>query len=198
MKNLKSKSQNLKKHQGFTLIEILTALFLGTIIIIVSYTVFLMSYKAYQKHISAAELTQNARISMERMSRDIRQASMIITPLPIDPDAGTPPSEIEFQDGHVTTQIQYVRYYLSGTDLHREVSHYAFVASAPPEDWVTPSTSDGGGNLSTKYTDLDQIKAEKISSLQFWGNAVITIHLNVSDTKSSYTFETKVLARNAQ
>lgn len=177
-----------KKSKGFTLVEILTVVFLGTIIIIVSYTVYLMSYKSYQKNSVSSELTQNARISLERMSREIRQANEILTNLPENQTGA--PSEIKFQDGHVITPIQYIRYYISGTDLHREVSHYCLT---PCTEWVPWSTQNAD-----EYIDLDQIKAEKISSLQFWGEGVITLRLAVSDDQSTYTFETKTLTRNAQ
>ena len=59
------------------------------------------------------------------MAREIRQANDIVTVLPVDdsdPDLVT--HELQFEDGHNTNQIQYIRYYLNGTDLMPEV--YAF------------------------------------------------------------------------
>lgn len=181
-----------KKSRGFTLVEILTVVFLGSIIIIASHSIYLISYKSFKKNSASSELTQNARIALERTSREIRQAAEIETDLPIDPGVGTPPSAIEFQDGHDTSKIQYITYYLSGTDLHRELAHYSFALT--PDEWV-PKSTVVDGNSPEKHS-TDEIKAEKISNLQFWGDQTITIRLSVSDGSSTYTFETKTLGRN--
>lgn len=182
-----------KYKKSFTLVEILTVVFLGSVIIIAAYSIYLISYKSFKKNSASSELTQNARIALERTSREIRQAVEIVTDLPVDPGVGTPPSAIEFQDGHDTSKIQYITYYLSGTDLHRELAHYAFALT--PDEWVLKSTKDAEGNSPEKYS-TDAVKAEKISSLQFWGDETITIRLSVSDGSSTYTFETKTLGRN--
>ncbi len=191
---------NFQRKKSFTLVEILTVVFLATIIIMAAYSVYLISYKAYQRNSASSELTQNARIALERMSRDIRQAIEILTALPPDPESGTPSSVLKFQDGHnvwpTDGQIQYIEYYLSGTDLHRKLTHYAFPAT--PDDWVLWSTLDGEGNSPTEYTDSDQVKAENVTSLQFWGEETITINLEVSNGTIIYPFQTKVLGRNIQ
>lgn len=203
-----------KTKKAFTLVEILTVVFLATLIIIAAYTIYLISYKSYKKNTASAELTQNARIALERMSRDIRQATEILTDLPEDPEAGTPPQEIKFQDGHnmlAGGQIQYIRYYLKAPDppdpehpnifdLYRKVTHYAFGDSTDP-NWVLWSTLDANGLSPHEYPNSDQsdqIKAEKISTLQFWGTNVITINLEVSDGTTTYNFQTKSLGRNVQ
>lgn len=198
--------------KGFTLVEMLTVIFLATLIIIGAYSVYLISYKAYQRNSASSGLTQNARIALERMTRDIRQAVEILTALPEDPSAGIPSSELKFQDGHnfwpagmpspspspstPVGKIQYIRYYLSGTDLHRQTTHYAFASS--PDEWVLYSTLNQGGASPTEYTDLDQVKAENITSLKFWGEATITIDIESSNGTSTYPFRTEVLGRNVQ
>jgi len=196
----KSKFQIFKeKSKSFTLLEILTVVFLGSIIIMAGYSVYLISYKSYQRNSQSSELAQNARIALERMSREIRQTVDILTVLPETPEEGTPAIELKFQDGHNfadTGKIQYITYYLSGTDLYRKTSHYCF--DTAPDDWVLWSTKDHEGNSPTEQFDLDQMKAQKITSLQFWGDKTITIHLTVSDGASTYTFETKTLGRNIQ
>lgn len=213
---LKQKTST-KNKKGFTLVEILTVVFLGTLIILAAYSVYIISYKAYKRNSASSEVTQNGRIALERMSREIRQTVDIITDLPADPSEGTPPAEIKFQDGHnfwpvatatpatptptpsstaVQGQIQYLTYYLSGTDLHRKVSHYYFAAY--PDDWVLWSTQDNEGNSPLEQVDLDQIKAQQITSLQFWGDKTITVRLTASDGTISYPFETKCLGRNIQ
>ncbi len=197
MSKLKTTTKNIKRKKAFTLIEILMAVFLGSIIITAAYSVYLISYKSYKKNSANAELTQNARIALERISRDIRQAMDIVTDLPEDPSEGAPSQELKFQDGHdytSTGQIQYVTYSLSGTDLYRKVSHYYFPAY--PDEWVFWSTTDEDENPPEESTGPDQIKAQNISSLQFWGDQTITMRIEVSDDESTFTFETKTLGRN--
>lgn len=204
-----------KSRKAFTLVEILTVVFLSMIIIFAGYSLYLMSFESYQKNTASAELTQNARIALERMTRDIRQAVEILTILPTDPDSGTPSSTIKFQDGHnfwpvglpsptpsasgspALGKIQYVTYELEGTDLHRKLSHFAFGGSSD-SNWVLWSTLDLDKGQPTEYPDSDQIKAQNVTLLQFWGEETITINLTVSDGTSTYPFQTKVLGRNIQ
>lgn len=197
--------QNAKmnKSKGLTLIEILTVVFLGTIIIMTGYTVYLMSYKSYQKNSANSELTQNARIALERMSREIRQARDIVTVLPNS--ANGAPSAIQIQDGHGIAQTQtgvpancnflYITYsldQLSG-DLYRKLSYYP--SATVPITCVKWDDASSPGEVSL----ASDTKAQKITVLQFWGPTpsknLVTIHLTVSDG-SSYTFETMVRARN--
>ncbi len=206
----------MKKRKGFTLVEILAVVFLSVIIVMAGYAIYSMSYQSFKKNLVSAELTQNGRIALERMTRDIRQAVEIWTVLPADPDSGTPSSELKFQDGHnfwpvgvaspvpspspsgeAVGKIQYVTYKLVGTDLHRILSHYAF-GGASDTNWVLWSTLAPGGGQPTEYIDRDQIKAQQMTTLQFWGEEVITINLEISDGTTTYPFQTKVLGRNVQ
>ncbi len=178
--------------------ELVVVMGLSALILVTSYSVYVVSIKGYRENTASAELTQNARISLERMSREIRQAAEIITVLPTDPTQGQPPSQIKFQDGHDLTDgpIQYLTYYLVGTDLHRKASHFAFASDL--NTWVLYSALDGNGNPPTEYTDSDNVKAQDISQLQFWGDKVITISLTVSNGTQSYQFQTQALGRNLQ
>lgn len=193
------------KKKGFTLVEVLTVVFLSVIIVAAGYYLYLVSFRSFSKNSASAELTQNARIALERMSRDIRQSMDIVTALPESPEEGTVPSELKFQDGHnfwpTAGSIQYITYYLQGNDLHRKVSHFAFPDA--PNDWVLWSTIRGTPAHPESPTEIsdpqdDVIKAQHITSVQFWGNQLVTIHLTVSDTKNTYEFETKTLGRNVQ
>jgi len=198
---MKKKFQSQK---SFTLIEILTVVFLSVIIVAAGYYLYSMSYQSFKKSSASAEVTQNARIALERMTRDIRQAVEIVTVLPETPDS--PVSELKFQDGHNLWpggggKIQYITYSLSDNNLHRKISHYAFYDVQ--DDWVLWSTIRGSGSHHEHPTEFfnpsdDVIKAEKITALHFWGENVININLTASDGPNTYHFETKVLGRNVQ
>jgi len=193
---------NLKQKKnskfGFTLVEVLIAILAGTLLLIVLYSVYVVNSKSYRKTINQQELAQNARISLERMSRDLRQTGRIITTLPptaTDP-LNPPPSNIQFQDGHETTLTQYIKYYLSGSDLRRQVIHYSF--SADPGTWVAWNTQDQFGNPPTEHIDEDRIKADKINVLKFYGDKVIAIELQVTNGVDAFDFQTKIWGRNIQ
>jgi len=190
--------------KGLTLIEILVAIAISIVIIAASYEVYNISYKSYKKNYAMAELSQNARIALERMSRDVRQTMEILTDLPENPDVGTPPSAIKFQDGHsywADGRIQYLTYYLSGTNLNRKISHFTFTTpceTAPPSTWVLFSARDALEQPPAECDNEDTPRAEKITNLQFWGTSVVTINLTVSDGTTTYNYQTKALGRNVQ
>jgi len=188
--------KNMKNNRGFTLIEILVAIAAGTTIILALYGIYVFTSKLHRKNVNQEELAQNARIALERMSRDIRQAEKVTTTLPpTDTDLLNPaPSNIQFQDGHYTTKIRYIKYYLSGTDLKRQVLHYSF--SASPTTWVEYNTRDNFNNLPTETIDEDLVKADKISVLKFYGSPSINIKITTTNTENSFNFSTVIYGRN--
>lgn len=183
-----TKYQN-KKSKGFTLVEVLTVVFLGSIIIMTAYAVYLASYKSYKKNSESGELTQNARVALERVSREIRQTNEIIS--------SSPSAEITFQDGHNTTQVQYIDYYQSGTDLYRRVNHYYF--DLTPAVWEESTATSPSGPL-RKFEGTPQIVAQKIKTIQFSrgpvNQSIVTIYIEVTDGSRTYQFETKTTGRN--
>lgn len=196
-----TKIQNLKirKNKAFTLVEVLTVVFLGALIIIAAYGVFLASYQSYKKNTESAELTQNARIALERMSREIRQSQEIVVPQVMPPAGGATQNIIEFQDGHTTfsspspdpnCSIQYIEYTYSNNNLTRKLTQYR-----DPGQANICVKKDTPGRIPN--TVSEEIKAENIKNLQFWGsNSLITIYIEVSDGKTTYKFETQVSPRN--
>lgn len=194
--------KNMKNRKAFTLVEILTVVVLGAIIISAAYGVYLASYKSYKYNSESAELTQNARIALERMSREIRQAQEIINPQTMPPTADSPTQNIiVFQDGHTifstpspdpTCAIQYIEYTISNNNLIRTIIQY--------KDPLQ-------GNLCVKYNPAnpqltvnrlpEEIKAENIKTLKFFGsNTLITIFIEVTDGKINYKFQTQTSPRN--
>lgn len=177
---------------GFTLIEILVSMGIGVMIIIIVYVSFITGQRVYKKGVLNAELSQNGRIAMDRIGREIRQTGLIVTPLsptPLDP----PQNEVLFEDGH-TSDIQYIRYYIYGTDLKRELRHY-YLAS-DPNTWVYHSSTDSLGNPATYTIDSDQIIVQNISFLNFYGENPINMELTVEKEGKKIQYKTKNYARN--
>ena len=197
MKEVSSFQQSKRAvKNGFTLLEILVAVSISVLIVISIYGVYVVTSRSYHSTIAKAELAQNGRIALERLSRDIRQASDIVTTLPpTNSDLlNPPPNHLLFQDGHYTYGIRYIEYRLNSQNLSRKVIHYYF--SSDPTNWVLWNAQDQFGNPPLESVDLDEIKADKIFDLDFYGTNLVNIDLSVTDTKNTFYFKTISLARN--
>ncbi len=183
---------------GFTLLEILVVLSVFIVISVLIYLSYFMITRLSERENRRIELVQNGRVGLDRIVREMRQGEEIVNPLPLvstDPDF-PPPSEIIFQDGHVSDRIQYVRYYLDGTDLRRELSHYTFPIE-DPDTWVYLDDVDELGESPDQTVDDDDLIAEHVTSLQFWGNArLITITLTTSQGDDQVQLLTRIFGRN--
>ena len=188
---------NLKtKAAGFTLLEVIASISLFTIVIILASNMYLVTQNAYNKNSNIAELTQNARVSLDRISRELRQSSNIVTTLPeTNDDPNNPPTnQIFFQDGHDTNQITYLRYYLDGTNLMRE--HKAYYFNEEPSIYVTYNSLDQGGDAPLEIID-DRVVGEYFTELNFWGaDGLINISLSLAKNQNVFAIKTSVFSRN--
>ncbi len=141
------------------MLEIIVAIALFTIIIMLSGSMYTLSQRAYNKGEVRGELAQNARVSLDRISREIRQSVDIVT------DLSATTTEIFFQDGHDISQITYLRYYLNGTDLQRGIVVYYF--EIEPEVYVTYNSTVESGDPPEEDSE-NKIVGEYFSNLQFW------------------------------
>lgn len=155
-----------------SLIEFLIAVFVLIIVLTVTASVYTSSQRAWQKGVELNEITQNSRIAIDRISRELRQTDEVITDLPAE--------EIEFQDGHNKETLQYLRYYLDNNMLHRQI--VAYLLDDTTVRWNAPEAE--------KTIKQDQIIAEHISTIQFSGSKLIQIDIN--------DFSTKIIGRNRQ
>ena len=88
-----------KKGEGFTLTEMTIVIAIFILIVTAVYSAFILNQRAYLSGERMAEITQNGRVILERITREIRQAREIITEIPAE--RVNPPNEIIFQDGHI-------------------------------------------------------------------------------------------------
>ncbi|MBI4779345.1 prepilin-type N-terminal cleavage/methylation domain-containing protein [Candidatus Falkowbacteria bacterium] len=187
----------IKNTAGFTLLEIIVSISLFTIIIILVSNVFLVTQNAYNKNSNIAELTQNARVSLDRISRELRQSSNIITALPAtDNDPSNPlANQISLQDGHDVSQITYLRYYLDGTNLMREHKAYYFIQE--PSVYVAYNALDQGGAAPMETIIDNRVVGEYFTELNFWGaNGLINISLNLTKNQNAFSIKTSIFSRN--
>lgn len=193
--------KTLINQAGSTLMEVIIAISLSIIIFFSIAYVYELSQNAYYRTDTKSELTQNGRIILDRLTRELRQTSAIITTLPgNNTDPASIPSEIIFQDGHDTSQIQYIRYALEvDADgekiIKRQVIAYWF--DIDPNTNVYFNATDQNGNLPTYHITDDRIIGEYVDDIEFWGNQLVNINIYLSKNNSQEIIYTAVYGRNS-
>lgn len=154
-------------------IELLISIFVLITVLTVASSAYVSGHKAWQTGNEINEITQNSRIAIDRLARELRQTDEIVTNLP--------DSEIEFQDGH-DESLQYLRYYLENSLLRRQIIIY-YLGDIPD----IPVRYDTPGALPS--IQKDEVIAEYISILELSRENKL-IQININD------FSTKVIGRN--
>jgi prepilin-type N-terminal cleavage/methylation domain-containing protein len=173
---------------GFTLTEILVAVAVFSFITMTIYSVYQLSQKAFRETEKVAEITQNGRVVLERMIREIRQTKVIITELPSD-------DSITFEDGHISEPYHYIHYYREDADVKREVIGYYF--SGDPEILVSwDAVPPEGQTLETKTIEEPRTIGEYATSLSFSGLRVISISISLEKQDKSVALQSQVFGRN--
>jgi prepilin-type N-terminal cleavage/methylation domain-containing protein len=181
--------------KGFTLVEIIVAVMLMSLLLLLILSTYLIAQKAYTQSGIHAELIQNGRAVLDRMERELRQATDIVTIIP--PDDNNPaliPHEIQFQDGHDTSNIHYIRYYLTGSVLKRQVIAYHFLTN--PGQYVLHDALDATGYPPATLILEDNIVAEYVGTLNFYGDTVTYIFIQLTNKNKSVNLLTEFYARN--
>ena len=180
--------------RAFTLIEVLIAVAIFILVIIAVFNIHILSQGFYQKGETQAELLQNGRVILERMTREIRQAREIVTELS-DQESGAT-STILFEDGHSTTTYRYINYFKDNDLVKREVVGYYFSGDSAqtlvPWDSIPPQSQ----TLETKILESPLIIGEYVSSLKIWGLKLIQVSLTLEDKNEDVKLQTKIFGRN--
>lgn len=184
----------IRNKKGFTLTELLISVVIGLLIMLIVSAIFVLNQRVVRKSNTKAELTQNARITLDLMAREIRQANEIVTILPVDDfDPNLIAHELQFEDGHQTNFIQYIKYYLSGTNLKRQIIVYYF--DTDPSTYVHWDDIDPFPPLG-QTTLEDRIIGENFSSLDIFGQGSINIELIMTKNKERVDIKTIINPRN--
>ncbi len=182
-------------NQGFTLFEILIAVTIGAMLLGLLLSIYTLSLKSLNSGQARAELTQDSRVIIERITRDIRQARAIATILPKDntnPE-NPAPNEIEVQDGHCDV-LQYIKYYLSGENLRRQIRQYYFESN--PDIYVPFDADDGLGNPPEVNIVSDNLVGQYIKTFIFYGDNPISIELKVEKNNVTHSTHTSIYGKN--
>jgi prepilin-type N-terminal cleavage/methylation domain-containing protein len=179
--------------KGFTLTELIIAIFITGLIFSLTSGYYILLKNIYQKADNRAEIVQNGRVMLDRMVREIRQSPKISTSLPNDP-ALNPPNELQFQDGHETSEIRYIRYYQENSNLKRQVIVYYFGDN--PSGYVYQNAIDQNQNPPIQDIVDDKLIGEYVADIEFWGDKIININLYLTKNDESKIFFTSVFGRN--
>ncbi|OGL64744.1 hypothetical protein A3B21_02540 [Candidatus Uhrbacteria bacterium RIFCSPLOWO2_01_FULL_47_24] len=171
---------------GFTIIEVFISVAAATLIFAALLNIVLISQKTFTRLSDRAEIVQNGRVALERISRELRQADALVTTLPS--------FEIKFQDGHEPLTLNYIRYYLQDGALYRELSYYSFPNA--PSVHVRAADTDPDGNPPQINILDNEIMAEYITTMQFSETPIITIELTLIKGAVTSSIETAIYARN--
>lgn len=181
----------MQNKNGFTLFEALIAITVGITLLGLLMSIYILSMKSLNSGQDRAEITQYSRIIIERITRDIRQARDIATILPAI--SNNAPSEIEIQNGH-GSELEYIKYYLSGTGLNRQIRQYYF--SQEPEVLVTFDAEDDFGNPAEVNIISDNLIGNYIDSIIYFGENPINIEMSILKNQTKHDTRTSIYGRN--
>jgi len=184
-----------KGQKGLTLSELMISVLIGLLILLIISSIFLLNQKVFRKSNTKAELIQNARISLDLMSREIRQTNEIITILPADnsnPEALI--HELLFEDGHTSSIIQYIRYYLDENDLKRQIIVYYF--ETDPTTYVYWDDFDVFGGPEENILE-EKLIGENFSNINFYGQENINIELILEKNDEQIQMKSIINPRNS-
>ena len=158
---MKIKQVMFKK--GLSLPELLIAITITALVVEAAYFASRSGQETFETSSEKIEITQTSRVILDRMSRELRQATEIVTDLPIS-ETDPPATQITFEDGHVEI-VRYINYQLSGNGVRRIIKAYYFGATLPDSsEWVPYNAVDSEGNPPNSAEISNDLIAENISS----------------------------------
>lgn len=187
-----------RNRPAFTLVELMVALLISAILISVTASIYVLIRKSIASDQNNADISQNARIAVDKIARDLRQAREVVTVLPSSPTDITTaqPGQILFEDGHPattdSTYLTYRNYYVTAAGvLNLDVDYYYVSPDTTTRvHWTTPSA--------TLAVISTVAIAEHVGTLSFYNNAgAIMMVIKTTDSNSqNYTLQTTIVKRN--
>lgn len=163
------------------------------IIILVTGSLYSFAQRSYNIFEDEMELVQNGRVAYDRMSREIRQSVEIVTPL--KEDMSTTSEEIMFQNGHDNDTVNYIYYYLDGSDLRR--AKLAYYYEEEPDVYVKHNSVNEDDESPQQKVLQDRIVGEYFKKMEFWGGGgLVHASTTLKEADKSFSLKTKIFSRN--
>jgi len=180
---------------GFTLIEVSVTMAILSLVLGSIYGVYNLSQKAYATGENMVELAQNGRVILERLSREMRQATEIATNLADQEALAT--STIVFEDGHIAEPYHCIHYFQEGNAIKREVVGFYFSGDSSESLVPCNTVPPLGQTLLIKTIQGAQTIGEYVAQLKFWGSSgVISIVLDLNKKENNLQLKTDIFGRN--
>lgn len=187
--------KNLSLKFGFTLVEVLVVVVIFTLVLGAIYGVYHLSEKAYREGERVAEITQNGRVILERLTREVRQSRTMVTVLAEDRQGAT--STIMFEDGHRAERFHYIRYFQRENLVERKVIGFYFSGDINRTLVAWNASPPTGQTLNSRILESPHVIGEYVANLRFWGTRrIINIALTMSKRDKILELQTLVFGRN--
>ena len=163
------------------------------LVVLITGSLYSLAQTSYNASEDEMELVQNARVAYDRISREVRQSPEIATSLHPDPASST--DEIMFQNGHDNEDINYIYYYLDGSELRRARLVYYF--EEEPDIYVKYSSTNEDGDSPQEDVLQDRVVGEYFQDIEFWGgNGLVHASSTLAKDKESFSLNSSVFSRN--
>jgi prepilin-type N-terminal cleavage/methylation domain-containing protein len=129
-----------KKQTGLTLIELLVALTISSIIIAAAYRTFTSQHKVYEVQSDVMEMQQSVRVAMDILARDVRMAGFNST-VPLSNPIAINPVEEGIRGGTDSIGVQY-----QYNGVERAITY--FVDDDANEPHLIRRVAEGGNEVS--------------------------------------------------
>ena len=179
--------------RGIVLTELLFTIFIVSFVFGIVYSSFLLNQKASRVSVKKTELAQNGRAIIERISREIRQAKVIVTVLPDQESEAT--DTIIFEDGHVSDSYHYIRYFKENNFIKREIFGYYF-SFDPSQELVPWNSIPPSGSLVKYQIETEEVIGEYVNVFDFWGSKPIYISLELEKESEFLKMKNSIFPRN--
>jgi len=183
------------KETGFTLVELMTVIFLSGVIMAAIYSLFISQHVAFSAQEQMSEMNQNLRVSMDQMSREIRLAGYKTSTATFSGIATAQAATIRIladlnQDGDIIDDDEDITYSYDANTMQI----WRNLPSLPIADHIT--------NLSFTYTLADGTTTSNPANLANIRKVTISITARTAkpDQRTglyrTFTLTSDVMARN--